>query len=127
MRLLLDEHLDPEIAVELRRRGHDALAVAADAALRGLGDRALFDLASERAWVIVTSDARDFLRLFEERVSTREPSAGLLLVSTRRHPLRDRGGLVRALAAALDAGELLVGTVRWLDGARGSDLTRRGG
>jgi len=77
VRLLLDEH--SEIAVDLRRRGHDIVAVTADPALRGLGDRALFDLASERSWSVITRDAADFLQLYGERVATRERSAGVLL------------------------------------------------
>ncbi len=46
--LLLDEMFSPDIAEELRRRGHDVIAVAADLRLRAMTDSELFALAVEQ-------------------------------------------------------------------------------
>lgn len=45
LKLLLDEMLDPEIAVQLRRRGYDVVAVAEREDLRGLLDPEVFEVA----------------------------------------------------------------------------------
>lgn len=119
MRLLLDEHLDPELAAQLRRLGHDVTAVADDPPLRGLSDRELLDLASHQRRVLVSYDARDLLVLVEERQLASEPNAGVILVSPKRYPQGDRGHgpLLRALVAVLEQhrGSLtLPGIVAWL-------------
>lgn len=46
MRLLLDEQHDPEVARQLRARGHDVSAVAAPEFGRGLSDPEVLDLAT---------------------------------------------------------------------------------
>lgn len=104
MRLLLDEQLDPALAVELRRRGHDVIAVVEDVALRGQSDADLLDIAATRGSVIATRNVRDFLPLLEEREHAAQPNAGMIAISTRQFPAgaRGTGPLVRALAALLD-------------------------
>jgi len=104
VRLLLDEHLDPRLAVELRTRGSDVVAVVEDVALKGRSDAELVDVAAARSLVIATYDARDFLRLVEERENTSHPVHGILAISIRSFPTgsRGHGQLLRALATTLD-------------------------
>lgn len=104
MRLLLDEHLDPALAVELRARGHDVRTVVEDVALKGRGDAELLDHAAARGLVIATYDARDFLRLIDEREHTSRPVHGILVISARSFPSgsRGHGRLLRALLAVLE-------------------------
>ena len=52
-KLLLDEHLSPDLAEALRKRGVDAIAVAASA-LSTLLDEELFAKAADLGRVIVT-------------------------------------------------------------------------
>lgn len=105
MRLVLDEHLDSAIAVELRRRGHDAVAVTEDPGLRGLEDRELLAWAAEVGRALVTYDAEDFGPLSEERQVVGEPFAGLIFLSAKRYPQGPKGygALVRDLAQVLEA------------------------
>jgi predicted nuclease of predicted toxin-antitoxin system len=54
-RLLLDEMFHPRIAEELRARGHDCLAVVADADLRRSSDEDLLQRAAGDGRALVTS------------------------------------------------------------------------
>lgn len=105
MRLVLDEQLAAAIAVELRRRGHDVIAVTEDIRLRGLDDRQLFAWAVAAGRAIVTYDAADFVPLSEEREATGEPFPGVIFLSSKRYPQRPQshGALVRDLARLMDA------------------------
>ncbi len=118
MRLLLDEHLDPLLATQLRARGHDVIAVAADPALRGLSDAELLDLGAEQGRAIATYDAADFLPLIEEREMAGRPCAGVILISARSHPPggRGHGRLPHAVMAVMDedGSEAVAGNVMWL-------------
>lgn len=119
MRLVLDEHLDRAIAVELRRRGHDVVAVTEDPELTGLEDHELLAWAAEAGRVLVTYDAADFKPLSEGRQVQGDPVAGVIFLSSKRYPQgdRSRGALIRDLAAALGAhpGQgALTGLWRWL-------------
>lgn len=122
MRLLLDEHLDSGAAAELRRRGHDVVAVTEEPSLRGVSDAQHLEWAARARRVIVTYDVADFAPLSEERQLQGEPFAGLIFVSSKRYPQgpRGRGALVRDLARALEAHpdpDALRGMSRWLGGA----------
>ena len=103
MRLLLDEHLDPRLARQLRERGYDVIAVAEEPALRGLSDIALLDWGAAEGRAIATYDVAGFLPIVEERQLAAEPFAGIVALSTRAFPPGDRGHgrLLRALAAML--------------------------
>jgi len=57
--LLLDEMFSPVIAGELRRRGFDVIAVAADPQLRSMTDKELFIWAGEKGRRIVTENVKD--------------------------------------------------------------------
>lgn len=101
MRLLLDEHYAPEIAEQLRRRGHDVVAVKERPQLIGRSDRVQFSgLPAERR-AIVTEDVGDYRPLVASAVRRGQTTFGLLCVNPRRFPRR-RGEIGR-LVAALDA------------------------
>jgi predicted nuclease of predicted toxin-antitoxin system len=100
LKLLLDEHLSPEVARQLRQRGHDAVAVGERNDLRGRPDRVHFASLPEEQRVIVTRDLADFRPLLAEALRRGTPTFGLVCVPAR-FPL-NRDGIGR-LVAALDA------------------------
>jgi predicted nuclease of predicted toxin-antitoxin system len=104
LRLLLDEHLSPEIARQLRTLGHDVVAVGERADLRGRSDRVHFASLPEQRRVIVTRDLGDFRPLLADALRQGTPTYGIVCVP-ERFPLsqKDIGRLVRALAALLHA------------------------
>ncbi len=87
----------PTIAVELRRRGFDVLAVAEDPQLRALSDAELYKWAAENRRRLVTENVKDFRRL----AATQTEQAGLLFTSSRTFPRSRRS--VGLLIAALEA------------------------
>ena len=119
MRLALDEHLTVAIAVELRRRGHDVIAVTEDPALVGLKDRELFEWAARAGRAIVTRDIRGFGPLVEARQVADETFAGVVFLSSRRYPhgAHSNGALVRDLSRLAEehaAPDALSGRAVWL-------------
>ena len=100
MKLLLDEHLSPEIARQLRERGHDVIAVGERTDLRGRPDRVHFASLPDEQRAIVTRDLGDFRPLLAEALRRGSSTYGLLCVPAR-FPL-NRDGIGR-LVAALDA------------------------
>lgn len=121
MRLLLDEHFSPEIARQLRSRGHDVVAVGERADLRGRPDRVHFAAQAAQRRAIVTRDLGDFRPLLAEALRSGARSYGLVCVPNRfslgkKHVER----LVRALDALLrahpdDAAAIQHGGEFWLD------------
>jgi hypothetical protein len=86
--LLLDEHSSPEIARQLRRRGHDVVTVKERPDLEGLRDEGLFArMASERR-AIVTNNVKDFMRLADRAATTGEEHYGVLFTSDKSMPRR---------------------------------------
>ena len=100
MKLLLDEHLSPEIARQLRERGHDVIAVGERTDLRGRPDRVHFASLPDEQRAIVTRDLGDFRPLLAEALRRGSGTHGLVCVPAR-FPL-NRDGIGR-LVAALDA------------------------
>lgn len=105
MRLLLDEHLPPRIADELRRRGHDVVAAPKCSDLPGLGDGALFAWAAAKQRAILTENALDFLPIVRAATVRGIDHFGVVLTSPRQFPRTSRaiGRLVVALDALLVA------------------------
>lgn len=121
MRLLLDEHLAPTLAEQLRARGHDVVAVVEELALRGSSDAALLDWATAHDRAVATYNVRHFMPLFAARASIGEPVAGLILISGKSYPRGDHGlgALLRDLARVLDENpsrRALSGRAVWLGG-----------
>ena len=97
MKLLLDEHLSPEIARQLRARGHDVIAVGERTDPRGRPDRAHFASLPDEQRAIVTRDLGDFRPLLAEALLEH------VWLGVRAGALpTQRDGLGR-LVAALDA------------------------
>jgi predicted nuclease of predicted toxin-antitoxin system len=99
LKLLLDEMYPYSIAEQLRARGHDVVAVAERASLRGASDRTVFAVALEEGRALVTDDM-DFRSLDAEHRRRGEAHHGLIFTSNRRFPRGQRrtvGRLVRAL------------------------------
>jgi hypothetical protein len=100
VKLLLDEHISPEIARQLRKRGHDVVAVGERPGLRGRPDRVHFASLPDEQRAIVTRDLADYRPLLAESLRRGTATYGLVCVP-RRFPL-NRPGIGR-LVLALDA------------------------
>lgn len=120
LKLLLDEHLSPEIARQLRERGHDVVAVSVRPGLRGRPDRVHFASQPEEQRAIVTRDLGDFRPLLGDALRRGLATYGLVCIPSR-FPL-NREGLGRIVTAldtllaahpAVDAA-LTVGGEIWL-------------
>lgn len=119
MRLLLDEHHDPEVANGLRERGYDVVAVAARDDLRGLSDADILGAAAAEGRAVVTENARDFVTLARRWVAEGVPHHGVIVTSPQRYPRRPdaRMTLVDDLAHLLEerpAAAALRDLVIWL-------------
>jgi predicted nuclease of predicted toxin-antitoxin system len=120
VRLLLDEHLPPRIAVQLRRRGHDVVAVVERPDLHRAADTTLWASARAERRMIVTRDVSDFMRLALQDAAIGRPHPGLVLIHHRRFPRGSRqvGRLVASLGALLAANpadDALAARVVWLE------------
>ena len=105
MRLLLDEMYPSAIAEQLRRRGHDVVAVTERPELRSLSDNALFAVAQEERRAVVTENVADFVPLVDAADQRGDPHHGLVLVDPSTYPRgssRTVGRMVRALERLLD-------------------------
>jgi predicted nuclease of predicted toxin-antitoxin system len=117
MKLLLDEMFSPEIAEQLRTRGHDVVAVAEDRVLRMAQDPTIFAAAQREGRTIVTENAGDFRALANAALQRGESHAGLILTSNRqfsRHDPRTLGRIVTALNDVLHTHATLSDSEHWL-------------
>ncbi len=104
LKLLLDEMYPPAIAEQLRRRGHDADAVAAKAELRALADPEIFAVAQHEQRVVVTENIDDFSAIADTHDRGGHPHHGLILLHPHRYPrgnARTIGRMVTALERLL--------------------------
>ncbi len=101
MRLLLDEMHAPAVAVELRRLGHDVLAVKERGEWTGLPDSELLLTAASDERAIVTENVKDFASLHKSITAAVQRHAGVVFTHSRRFP-RGAGDYVPELAEALD-------------------------
>lgn len=69
MKLLLDKMLTPDIARELRARGHDVVAVAGHPDWEGLSDSQIMVVARTEHRAIVTNNLRDYRPLHGEAIT----------------------------------------------------------
>jgi predicted nuclease of predicted toxin-antitoxin system len=116
LKLLLDEMWAPSIADVLRQRGHDVVAVAVRADLRGQPDDVIFAAAVAEGYAIVTENVADYRPLAAAAVRAGRPLPALVFTANRSFP---RGGprtgafLVAALDELLRGNEELAGEL-WL-------------
>ena len=119
MRLLLDEHFSPQVAVQLRLKGHDVVAARAAPELHGLADDALLAHATAQRRALVTENVADFAELHGAAIVTGRRHYGLIFTSPRRFPRTTgaMGRLVRSLdtlMSAHPAEDSLLNQVEWL-------------
>lgn len=102
--LLLDEMLSAAVAEQLRAKGHDVVAVAADPALIGLPDEQILAQATATGRALVTINIKDFMPLDARCRAANQAHAGLILVSAKAFP-QDRtfiAAIITVLSALLD-------------------------
>ena len=104
MKLLLDEMLSPDIAEQLRERGHDVQAIAASEHAE-LDDPEVLEIARSQQRAVVTNNVRDFRPL---HIAAVQPGGaghyGMLFMSGNfRRTKADIGRIVAALEAKLQA------------------------
>src|SRR5688572_24964660 len=108
-----------EIAVQLRRRGYDAVAVLEREELMRRRDRIVFAAAQEEARAVVTENRDDFLGIDGEYRRRDREHHGIVITSRRfsRRGSAGTGQLVMALERFLQDAEkypLEPSFVRWL-------------
>lgn len=123
MKLLLDEHYSPEIARQLRIRGHDVVAVAERADLVGLGDDEILRRMAQERRAIMTNNVKDFMPLATRAAQGADGHYGLMFTSDRSMPRRSDaiGRFVDALSAFLQRHQGEDGyrnQVQWLSASR---------
>lgn len=82
VKLLLDEHISPTVAVELRRLEHDVIAVAERDDVRGRSDAEIFGEAAAEGRAVVTFDVSDYLPLVHRSIQLDHRHGGLILLSS---------------------------------------------
>ena len=104
MKLLLDEMYPATVAVQLRRRGHDAVSIhdPDHRWLEGEPDVKVFTAALSEGRAIVTENVPDYRRLEMEALADGKAVPGLVFTTNRRFP-RGRAGTVGHLVIALVA------------------------
>jgi hypothetical protein len=104
--LLLDEMFSDTIAQQLRAKGHDVQAVAADPSLASLPDDQILSRAAAAGRALVTANIKDFMPLDARYRAAGPAHAGLILVSAKTFP-QNRSyttAVTSALAVLLDQG-----------------------
>jgi hypothetical protein len=103
VKLLLNEVLSPEIARQLRARGHDVEAVAGHSDWKGLSDSQLMVVARTEHRAIVTNNLRDYRPLHSEAITPGgHGHFGMIFIpSDYRRTRADTGRIIAALEAKL--------------------------
>lgn len=99
MRLALDNHYSPTIAVRLREAGHDVVAAVERAWERE--DERILAICSEETRVLMTNDIADFTAIYRRWAADGRSHSGLIFTSDAGMP-RGRATIGR-LVEALDA------------------------
>lgn len=121
MRLLLDEHINPEVARQLRRKGYDVVSVE-QAQMREASDEQLLSFATSQGRALVTYNIRDFQLVVSEWHRAARHHSGIIFVHEKTASQKTVGPLVRALKRLLDTAPR---STSWLDN-HGIFVTRGG-
>jgi hypothetical protein len=79
--------LDPEIAVQLRKRGWDVESILAEHKdLLGLDDGVVLERATQLGRTLVTDNVRHFLALHYQYLAEQRIHSGILLAHSRAYP-----------------------------------------
>lgn len=100
MKLLVDEMWPAALAEQLRRRGHDVVAVLEREDLVHAQDEAVFEAARREGRAVFTENVGDYVPLASDRLARGKDHSGLLLTSNNSYPRghpRTLGRAVRAL------------------------------
>jgi len=106
LKLLLDEHISPDVAAGLRRR-HRSLVVHCLAewemgSFLGLNDSDCLEKAAARGLTLVTYDRRTIPPLLKAWAQEDRSHGGVIFVDEKTLAPHDIGGLVRALLSLLE-------------------------
>lgn len=103
MKLLLDEMPAPDIARELRERGHDVEAVAGHPEWEALSDSQIMAVGRTEHRAIVTNNLRDYRPLHSEAITPGgQGHFGMIFVpGNYRRTRADIGRIIAALEAKL--------------------------
>ena len=101
MRLLLDEHINPEVARQLRKKGYDVVSVE-KVRMREAPDEDLLIFATSQRRSLVTYNVRDFQLLIADWHRAAKHHSGIIFVSEKSVSQKRVGPLVRALKKLLD-------------------------
>ena len=119
MKLMLDEMLTPDIARELRARGHDVEAVTGHPDWEGLSDSEIMVVARTEHRAIATNNLRDYRPLHSEAITPGGSGHfGMIFIpGNYRRTKADTGRIIAALETKLNQypGEAdLVNSETWL-------------
>jgi predicted nuclease of predicted toxin-antitoxin system len=101
VKVLLDAMYSPEVAVRLRNRHHDAVAIVDRPDLVHVTDRELYAAMASEGRVFITNNAVDYVPLLRAVVADGSDYPVILLTSDRLMP-RNRPGIGRFLNALED-------------------------
>lgn len=103
MKLLLDEMLSPEIAHQLKSKGHDVEAIKAHPEWRSLSDPDVMDVARQENRAVVTDNLLDFRPLHHDAIGPDgDGHYGMVFMpSGYRRSKADTGRIVNALEQKL--------------------------
>ena len=106
LKLLLDEHVSPDVAKGLRLR-HSGLTVFAlteweSGAFLGQQDNLILELAATQKITLVTYDKKTIRPLLNEWAHEGKTHGGVIFIDHKTIPSGNIGGLVHALSDLLD-------------------------
>lgn len=99
MKLLVDEMWPAALAEQLRRRGHDVVAVLEREDLVHAQDEAVFEAARREGRAVFTENVGDYVPLASDYLARGEDHSGLLLTSNNSYPRGHPRTLDRAVHA----------------------------
>lgn len=132
MKVLLDEQLSAELAVELRSRHLDVEGEIERQDLAGRSDADVMDAAAAEGRAVVTNNIKDFRPIAAQRLTDGRGHGGLILLPAKRSRTR---AAVRALADGIESAmranpDGIADSERWVpppDRTSGSRGERPGG